>query len=61
MKKKCDICRKEFENSGVILAKKKDGLDLQLCPECTKMVCNKIEEILLKRLMEGKNIDSDAD
>ena len=46
--KKCDICRKEFENSGVILAKKKDGIDLRLCPDCTKIVCNKIEEILLK-------------
>ena len=48
MKMKCDICRKEFENSGVIFAKKKDGLDLRLCPDCTKMVCNKLEEILLK-------------
>lgn len=57
--KKCDICRKEFENSGVILAKKKDGLDLRLCPYCTKMVCNKIEEILLKGVRQ--NNDSDGD
>ena len=54
---KCDICRKEFENSGVILAKKKDGIDLRLCPECTKMVCNKIEEILLKGVRQNNDSD----
>ena len=57
MKKKCDICRKEFENSGVILAKKKDGLDLRLCPDCTKMVCNKIEEILLEGVRQNNDSD----
>lgn len=55
----CDICRKEFENSGVIFAKKKDGLDLRLCPECTKMVCNKIEEILLKGVRQNNDLDND--
>ena len=54
---KCDICRKEFENSGVILAKKKDGIDLRLCPDCTKMVCNKIEEILLKGVRQNNDSD----
>lgn len=57
MKMKCDICRKEFENSGVIFAKKKDGLDLRLCPDCTKMVCNKIEEILLKGVRQNNDSD----
>lgn len=56
--KKCDICGKEFENSGVIFAKKKDGLDLLLCPDCAERVCNKIEEILLKGV---KSNDSDGD
>ena len=58
MKMKCDICRKEFENSGVIFAKKKDGLDLRLCPDCTKMVCNKIEEILLKGVRQNDDLDN---
>ena len=57
MKKKCDICRKEFENSGVIFAKKKDGLDLRLCPDCTKMVCNKIERILLEGVRQNNDSD----
>ena len=48
MKKKCDICRKEFENLCVIHVKKKDGIDLRLCPECIKMVCNEMERILLE-------------
>lgn len=56
---KCDICRKEFENSGVIFAKKKDGLDLRLCPDCTKMVCNEIERILLKGVRQNNDLDND--
>ena len=55
---KCDICRKEFENSGVIFAKKKDGLDLRLCPECTKMVCNEIERIILKGIRQNNDLDT---
>lgn len=48
MKMKCDICRKEFENSGIIFAKKKDGLDLLLCPECTKRIYREMEKALLE-------------
>lgn len=46
--KKCDICGKEFENSGLILAKKKDGLDLLLCPDCAERVCREMEKAILK-------------
>ena len=46
--KKCDICGKEFENSGAIFAKKKDGLDLLLCPDCTEWICREMEKALLK-------------
>lgn len=28
--------------------------DLQLCPDCAERVCNKIEEILLKRLINSQ-------
>ena len=46
--KKCDICGKEFENSGIIFAKKKDGLDLLLCPDCAERVCREMEKLILK-------------
>lgn len=46
--KKCDICGKEIENSGVIFAKKKDGADLLLCSDCTERVCREMEKAILK-------------
>ena len=56
--KKCDICGKEFENSGIIFAKKKDGLDLLLCPDCTERVCNKMEKALLEGVRQNNDLDT---
>lgn len=53
--KKCDICGKEFENSGIILEKKKDGLDLLLCPDCAGRACREMWHLALE--LEGVKCD----